>query len=683
MTRSLVLRSALSVLCAAAVAALAVPSLAVGTRRFVLDKEADFKGGDLTGVAVDSAGRVRAGLSLGSVPVAEATSVWSALSLPDGSTLLGTGSEGKLLKVQGGAVSVLAETKTLAVTSLAQGFGGAVLLGTLPGGKVMKWDRGKLSDLAALPGAEHVFGIAFDKKTNSLFAATGPQGKLFRIGADGSAQVYFDAEEPHLMSVAVDANGTVYAGASDKAKLYKVTGPGRASVLYDFGRTEVRGIAVANNGDVFAIANELKAGGVLATRPAGGSDIAPAGPLLNQSKTKGKGTLYRFGADGRPERLFDNDDEHFTSLALGDDGRPYVGTGIEGHVYSVDAELKVALVADVDERQVGALVMQGGSRLVASSDPAVMHPVRGVGGADAVWTSKTFDAGLRARFGRMSWESTGPIEISTRTGNTKDPDETWSAWSKDVTAPALVDSPPGRFFQVRARFAKDAKANLSAFEVAFVTDNLRATVSEVSSGAKREASTDAIRSSGGPITKKPEPKLSLNWKVENPDKDELRFRLQYRLVGGNTWYDLTRSDEVITKESYDWDTNNLPEGRYRVRVVATDELANPPDRVTRDEAESGVVLVDNSPPRIENLRAAGRRIQGQAVDGVGPIQRIDVALAGTDDWIPFFPADGIFDEQREEFDLDVTVLRATGPAIVAVRVFDDANNSVIQNVALK
>jgi hypothetical protein len=664
-------------------AALAAPSFAVGTRRFVLDKEADFKGGDLTGVAVDSAGRVRAGLSLGSVPIAQATSVWSALSLADGSTLLGTGSEGKLLKVQGGAVSVLAETKTLAVTSLAQGFGGAVLLGTLPGGKVMKWDRGKLSDLSALPGADHVFGIAFDKKTNALFAATGPQGKLFRIGADGSAQVYFDAEEPHLVSVAVDESGTVYAGASDKAKLYKVTGPGRASVLYDFGRTEVRGVAVAGNGDVFAIANELKPSGVLANRPAGGSDIAPAGPLANQSKTKGKGTLYRFGTDGRPERLFDNEDEHFTSLALGDDGQPYVGTGIEGHVYTVDADLKVALVADVDERQVGALVMQGGSRLVASSDPAALHPVRGVGGADAVWTSKTLDAGLRARFGRMSWESTGPIEISTRTGNTKDPDETWSAWSKDAAAATLVDSPPGRYFQVRARFAKDPKANLSAFEVAFVTDNLRATLSEVSSGAKREASTDAIRSSGGPITKKPEPKLALNWKVENPDKDELRFRLQYRLVGGTTWYDLTRSDEVITKENYEWDTSNLPEGRYRVRVVATDELANPPDRVTRDEAESGVVLVDNTPPRIENLKAAGRRIQGQTFDGVGPIQRIDVALAGSDDWIPFFPADGIFDEQREEFDMDVTVLRATGPVMVAVRVFDDANNFVIQNVALK
>jgi hypothetical protein len=34
---------------------------AVGTRRFVLDEGADFKGGDLEGVAIDAAGGVRAG----------------------------------------------------------------------------------------------------------------------------------------------------------------------------------------------------------------------------------------------------------------------------------------------------------------------------------------------------------------------------------------------------------------------------------------------------------------------------------------------------------------------------------------------------------------------------------------------------------------------------------------------
>ena len=37
-----------------------------------------------------------------------------------------------------------------------------VVLGTLPDGKVMKYERGKLSDLATLKGAEHVWQVAFD-----------------------------------------------------------------------------------------------------------------------------------------------------------------------------------------------------------------------------------------------------------------------------------------------------------------------------------------------------------------------------------------------------------------------------------------------------------------------------------------------------------------------------------------
>ena len=427
----------LVLLCAASAAA-------VGTRRLTLDKEADFKGGDLKGVAIDSVGHVRPGFSLGALPLTQAPSVWSALPQKDGSLLLGTGNEGKLLKLSGGAVTVLAETKAIAVTSLVEAFGGTVVIGTLPDGKVMKYERGKLADLATLKGAQHVWQVAFDPKSNSVYAATGPEGKLFRIGAGGEAQVLFDAEEQHLMSVAVAPDGTVYTGASDKAKLYKVTGPGRATVLYDFARTEVRSIAIGPKGDIYAIANELKGVQVPSRQPRG-SDLAPAGPVGNPGKNKGKGTLYRFTPDGKPDRLLDNEEEHFTSLTLGDDGQPYVGTGVEGRVYTVDAEHHSALVADVDERQIGALVLKGAQKYVIGSDPAVVHAVRGVGGPDAIWTSKVFDAGLRARFGLIDWESTGAIEVSTRTGNTKEPDETWSPWSRDLAAPGNVDSPAARF----------------------------------------------------------------------------------------------------------------------------------------------------------------------------------------------------------------------------------------------
>ena len=119
----------------------AAQASAVGTRRFSLEKASDFKGGDLKGVAVDSAGHVRAGFNLGSVPVLQGTAIWSALAMRDGSVLLGTGNEGKLLKLAGGAVTVLAETKALVITSLVEAWGGTVVMGTLPDGKVLKYDH--------------------------------------------------------------------------------------------------------------------------------------------------------------------------------------------------------------------------------------------------------------------------------------------------------------------------------------------------------------------------------------------------------------------------------------------------------------------------------------------------------------------------------------------------------------
>ena len=661
----------------------AAQASAVGTRRFSFEKAADFKGGDLKGVAVDSAGHVRAGFNLGAVPVSQGTSIWSTLPLRDGSVLLGTGNEGKLLKLSGGTVSVLAETTALVITSLAEAWGGAVVLGTLPDGKVLKWDHGKLTDFVTLKGTEHVWQVAFDEKKKALYAATGPEGKLYRISETGDAQVYFDAPEQHLMSVAVGPDGTVYAGASDKAKLYKITAPGHATVLYDFDRTEVRAIAVNKKGEVFAIANEIKPGTQAPSRGNRG-DGTPAAPANAAPKTKGKGTLYKFSPEGAPDQLLDDTDEHYTSLALSDDGRPYVGTGVEGRVYTVDSQHNSALVADVDERQVSGLVLSGKEQFVVSSDPAVVHPVKGVGGPDSVWTSKVLDAGLRARFGKLTWEASGPIQISTRTGNTKEPDDTWSAWTSGFTVPSLIESPAARYLQVRARFATDPNAVLSEIGVSFLTDNLRAVITSVEAkDSDSSESDDMIHSSGGPVTHKPESTIALSWKVDNPDKDDLRYRLQYRQVGSNTWFDLLKPQEKLTKESYSWETSDLPEGRYRLRLVATDELSNPPDRVTRDEMESSVVLVDNTPPVVDGLKVVGKRVQGVAIDGVGPIARIEISIAGSDEWTPFYPTDGIFDEQREEFDADVSKLAPALPALLSLRVYDKANNAVIRSVILK
>ena len=51
------------------------------------------------------------------------------------------------------------------------------------------------------------------------------------------------------------------------------------------------------------------------------------------------------------------------------------------------------------------------------------------------------------------------------------------------------------------------------------------------------------------------------------------------------------------------------------------------------------------------------RLRGTATDGVGPIARIEASVTGSEQWVPFFPRDGVFDEPREEFDAELSALR--------------------------
>ncbi|HEY5954985.1 MAG TPA: hypothetical protein VIV60_00480, partial [Polyangiaceae bacterium] len=538
-----------------------------------------------------------------------------------------------------------------------------------------------LSSFAQLKDIEHVWQLAFDKKNGALYAATGPDGKLLRIEKDGRSSVQFDAPESHLISLAILPDGAVAVGSSDKAKLYRVDGPSHATTLYDFGRTEVRAITVNAQGDLYAIANDIKSTAALSSARTGSSENSSNSPSPSSSKVKGRGLLLRIARNGVPEVLLDDDSEHFTSLGLGKDGQPYVGTGVEGRVYTVNAQRQSVLMADVEARQITAQTLVGALPALISSDPAGVHVVQGQGGRQSIWTSKVFDAGLRAIFGRLDWESSGPLEFMTRTGNTREPDDTWSPWSTPLRNPGRLVSPQARYIQLRARWGLDPKAELYRVEIPFVTDNQRAVLTHIDAGSDRAAG-DGIVASGGPVSGRGNPELNVDWNVDNPDKDTLRYRVYYRLVGTNDWYDMLPADEVLTKTNYKWDTASLPEGRYRIKIVATDELSNPPDRVTRHEFESGVVLVDNTPPVLLDLELVGKRLRGRAVDGLGPIQRVEVSVAGTNDWIPLSPLDSIYDEPTEGFDMSLNDWLPLGRHILAVRAYDAANNFVVRHVTV-
>jgi hypothetical protein len=668
----------------------AAEARAVGTRTFELDSLEKLSGGDLAGVAVGSDGVVRAGLTLGSIglPPDTGNTATCAVTLGDGSLLVGTGPAhgGKVIRIAGGVATEFADTKESAVYALAVDRAGNVYAATTSP-HIYKLAQGKAEVYATIPEIGSVLSLVVDR-AGVLFAGTEDGGNVVRIEPGGKMSVYFRADDPFVISLAIADDGAVYAGTGGgKGLLYRITGPGRATVVHDFHGENVHGIAVASKGIVYAIANEEQAASTSessessARRTTNGRS-AP-GPASAPKSKPGKGSLWRFDAQGRPERMMHHDDFHYMSLALDDQSLPYVGTGAEGRVYTVDDAHTVSLVADTDERQINALIVSGRSRFVIASDPAVVHPVMSIGGPDAIWTSKPLDAGLRARFGHLTWRSTGSTEVSTRSGETRTPDGTWSAWSAAIPVGGATPSPAGRYVQIRARL-KDATATIADVTVAFATENLRAVVTEIEAhdraSAARETKEGIAPSGGAPP--KHESVVHLAWKVDNPDSDELRYRVAFRREGQARWLDATRPEEVLTKPELDWETAALPEGSYRVRVEASDEIANPPADVTHHVLESAPVLVDNTPPVFRSITLAARRLKAEVVDGVGPIARVEVAVDGRLDWRPLATVDGLYDTAAEAIDTDISPLLppTPGPHIVAVRAFDAAGNSVVREL---
>lgn len=659
---------------------------AVGTRRFILDSMSSFEGGELEGVSLTSDGTVRAGLTLSDAPIPDASSVWSSLVLDDGTVFLGTGTGGRIYRVKGGKVDIAAETGAMAVSALALAADGDIVAGTFPEGKLFKvspknLDGKKLDPYLELEGAEDIWALAVDPKSKALYVATGPEGKLFRV-AGGKPEVFFDSEDPHLVSVAVGPDGAVYTGSNGKALLFAVTGPGRASVVYDFDGDDVKAVRITADGVVYAIANDYRGAnsGLRPPRPSGGGEIT-TGPSDVKSAKPGAGVLMRFDDRGVAEQLMKRDDTHFVTLELDGEGRPMVGTGHEGRVYTVSDNHIERMLVDTEERSVGAMALTGKTRFIATSDPVVFHVIQGAGGPDATWTSQVLDAGLRAHFGRLEWRADGNLELETRSGNTEKPDGTWNAWSKPLAAPGDVSSAPARYLQIRARWARDPNAVLYELRAAFVTDNGRAVITEIDTGDEDASLGGDNVPASGSEPGDPTTNVQLSWKVDNPDNDELRYRLFYRRPGDEAWFSLLEPSEELTKTSHTWDTAGIPEGRYQVKIEASDELSNPPDRVTRHSLVSQPVLVDNTAPQLTNIALNGNRLTGTASDQVGPIAHFEFALVGKKTWWPMFPSDLVFDEATESFDLDVSSLVPQGPHLVVVRAYDEAGNHIEKTVS--
>ena len=146
----------------------------------------------------------------------------------------------------------------------------------------------------------------------------------------------------------------------------------------------------------------------------------------------------------------------------------------------------------------------------------------------------------------------------------------------------------------------------------------------------------------------------------------------YRREGETTWKPLKRA---LTDAILVWDTTSVPNGRYVVRVVASDAPSNSPSTALTGALESTAFDIDNAPPviTVTSVSAPGRHarlIAFDVRDENSAVQKAEYSLDG-DRWQTIYPKDGIADSRFEQFEL---VLEGEPARGVIVRATDALNN---------
>jgi hypothetical protein len=424
-----------------------------------------------------------------------------------------------------------------------------------------------------------------------------------------------------------------------------------------------------------------------------------------------RGAVLRLRGDGDADTLWSSTEDVPHSIVTVGGGGVLVGTGDKGKVYLVRPGGEWTLLAALPAEQVTGLVRGDGDEAVAvTSNPARVYAIGAKAAASGTYVSKVKDAEAAARWGRVSWEgsasSGAAVRLESRAGNTDRPDATWTDW-RSVPAGAGGDSghtDRARFFQLRLTLeqGKDgASPVVETVSSAYLQRNLPPEVKAITVHAPGEAFQKPISVSGDPeiLGLGPDPlgdraaaargsaagppaiafsrKLyqrglrTFSWQADDPNGDALSYDVLYRGVGEERWRPLRSGlDEPVIA----WDTTTVPNGRYVLRVVASDAPANPPALATTAPKDSASFEIDNSPPVISASHDAGARLVRAIVKDDSPLRRLDFSLDGGR-WEEVHPADGIADAPEERYAIPVPAAAAgAGPRMIVLRATDILGN---------
>jgi outer membrane protein assembly factor BamB len=664
----------------------------------------------LKGAVVTSEGTLRLSRRLKPLVALDATHVWDVVEDRQGNLIAATGDEGKIFRITPeGKVSLVFDSEDSQVLCLASGTDGTIYAGTGPSGHIICISpEGAARVLCATPES-YVWSLAVDKNNDSIYAGTGPKGKIYRVTTQGKAEVFYATRQEHILSLAIAPDGRLYAGTDKNGLVYRFDSRGKGFVLYHAPQAEVRSLLLSTGGLYAgtssprrrsASLNSANAHSSLANSPAmlvstpksasrtgSGSGRVPASTSTGSGShdkddesserssppppRSGDNSVYWIGEDGNAREVF-REKALILSL-LRQEGRVFIGTGMEGQLFEVDEATKEhSEVARLDNGQIHCMYRRrDGSIILGTGDPGKLYVLEDQYAATGTVTSEVLDARLISKWGALRWKGVTPpgtrLTVAVRSGNLAEPDETWSDWSAELadSEQATAAAPPARFLQYRITLHSDdshVTPALKSIALRYSTLNQAPEITAIDVPDLSASNSDSAK------------KLHFKWTATDPNDDELTYTL---LVKKDSWKNWIQIEENLEKKEFEWDTTATPSGTYQLKVVASDRKDNPPEQALSCERISDPFTIAHEPPAVV-LKVAGMEGDQAVIEATGTDAHVRLTSASFSvngkKWINVFPTDGLFDSKTETFRFKTDSLKP-GTYVVVLRIRDAAGNT--------
>jgi hypothetical protein len=205
---------------------------------------------------------------------------------PDGVSIMPSG------QVVLGPEMRLVQLDALFAWTLASDSAGTVYAGTGNDGKIFKVNANGNAEVFAELELQQVFALAADG-ADTLYASGFPGGAIYSINREGEVSEYFDTEQDSVWALQMDANGVLFAATGDEGKIFQIEAEATGNLFYDSPERRILSLLCGPDGNVYA-----------------GSE--------------GNGIVYRIDSQGNPFVLYDTELEEITSMAFDGTGNLYV-----------------------------------------------------------------------------------------------------------------------------------------------------------------------------------------------------------------------------------------------------------------------------------------------------------------------------------------------------------------------